>query len=92
MTPDDLERAKRHVRHVWEFFYHLMTYVLVNAILVIVDRLGGTSERAVLGLDWASWLIIAWGFGILGHAIYASTTSIACRGCTGRSRNRAGRP
>jgi hypothetical protein len=71
MTPDDLERAKRHVRHVWEFFYHLMTYVLVNAILVIVDRLGGTSERAVLGLDWASWLIIAWGFGILGHAIYA---------------------
>jgi hypothetical protein len=53
MTPDDLERAKRHVKHVWEFFYHLMTYVLVNAILVIVDRLGGTSERAVLGLDWA---------------------------------------
>ena len=59
-----LERAKEHVKHVRDFYYHLMVYVLVNAMLVIIDlRVGG--------LDWAYWVIIFWGFGIAGHAIYA---------------------
>ena len=24
-----------------------------------------------LGLDFAYWIVLTWGFGILGHAIYA---------------------
>jgi hypothetical protein len=51
MTANDaaLERARRHVKHVRDFFYHLTVYLFVNAIVVIVDRLGGTGERAILG-------------------------------------------
>jgi hypothetical protein len=65
MADDDpaLERAKEHVKHVRDFYYHLMAYVLVCAMLVFIDlRVGG--------LDWAFWVIFGWGFGIAGHAIY----------------------
>ena len=70
MTLEDpaLERAKKHVKDVRDFYYHLMTYVLVNALLVIIDLRGGAGG-GFLGLDFAYWLIIGWGFGILGHAI-----------------------
>ena len=70
MTQEDpaLERAKRHVKYVRDFYYHLMVYVLVNAFMVIIDLRGGAGD-GFLGLDFAYWLIIFWGFGILGHAI-----------------------
>ena len=64
MTQADsaLEQAQQHVKHVRDFFYHLMVYVLVNALLIVIDLRQG-------GLDWAYWVIIGWGFGVLGHAI-----------------------
>jgi len=63
-----LERAKKHVKDVRDFYYHLMTYVLVNAMLVAIDlRVDGAG--GFLGLDWAYWVTIGWGFGIVGHAI-----------------------
>jgi hypothetical protein len=70
MTQEDpaLERARKHVKDVRDFYYHLMTYVLVNALLVIVDLRGGPGGD-FLGLDFAYWLILFWGFGIAGHAI-----------------------
>lgn len=71
MTEEDpaLARAKRHVKSVRDFLYHLMTYVFVNALLVILDRRGGTGEHAVLGLDWAYWVILFWGLGVMGHVV-----------------------
>lgn len=71
MTQEDpaLERARRHVKGVRDFFYHLMAYVLVNALLVIIDLRVDTGQ-GFLGLDFAFWVIFGWGFGILGHAIY----------------------
>ena len=33
-----LVRAQKHVKHVRDFFYHLMVYVLVNVMLVVIDR------------------------------------------------------
>lgn len=63
-----LERARKHVTAVRDFFYHLMTYVLVNAMLVFID-LRSEGADSVLGLDWAYWIIIGWGFGLAGHAI-----------------------
>ena len=71
MTQEDpaLERARRHVKDVRDFYYHLMTYVLVNALLVIIDLRVDTGQ-GFLGLDFAFWPIFGWGFGILGHAIY----------------------
>jgi len=63
----DLEQARRHVTAVRNFWYHLMTFVLVNTILVIIDVFAG--DGRVLGLDWAFWIILFWGFGLAGHAI-----------------------
>lgn len=70
MTERDpaLERAKRRVEEVSAFYYHLMTYVLVGAFLVIVDLQGG-ANNGFLGLDFAHWVIIFWGFGMVGHGI-----------------------
>jgi hypothetical protein len=70
MTQQDaaLERAKKHVKEVRDFYYHLMTFVLVNAMLVFID-LRVDAGQTVLGLDWAYWVIFGWGFGIAGHAI-----------------------
>ena len=65
-----LERAERHVKVVRDFFYHLMVFVLVNALLIIID-VGGGANDGFLGLDFAYWIAVGWSFGILGHAIYA---------------------
>lgn len=72
MTQDDsaVELAREHNKKVRDFFYHLMVYVLVNALLVVIDLRGGETSQTVFGLDWAYWVILFWGFGIIGHGIY----------------------
>jgi hypothetical protein len=69
-TDPGLEEARRHVKHVRDFNYHLMVFLFVGLILVIVDRAGGPND-AFAGLDWAHWVLIAWGMGVAGHAVYA---------------------
>lgn len=73
MQADDgaRERARQHVRNVRDFAYHLMVFVFVTGLLVILDVRGGTQANAVLGLDWAYWVILFWGLGLVGHAVYA---------------------
>ena len=70
MTHEDsaLEAARKHVKQVRDFYYHLMTYVFVNALMVIID-LRVDAGGGFLGLDWAYWMILGWGLGIAGHAI-----------------------
>lgn len=70
MTQEDpaLVRAREHVTEVRDFYYHLMVYVLVNAMLIIIDRSGG-ANNGFMGLDFAHWVILGWGFGVAGHAI-----------------------
>jgi hypothetical protein len=63
-------RARKHAKDVRDFWYHLITFVFVNALLVIVDLRGGAGEGTILGLDWAYWLILFWGFGLVAHAVY----------------------
>jgi len=70
-VPSALAQAQRHVKRVRDFSYHLMTYVLVNLLLIVVDSRAGAGDQAFLGLDWAYWVVIFWGFGIVGHAVYA---------------------
>lgn len=65
-----LERAREHVKNVRDFFFHLMVFVFVCTLLVILDlRVDGGGD--VLGLDWAYWVILFWGLGVVGHAIWA---------------------
>lgn len=70
-TDPVLEAAKQHLKAVRDFMYHLMVFLFVCGLLVIIDVRGGTSDGAVLGLDWAYWVILFWGIGVVGHAIYA---------------------
>jgi len=70
MTQADpaFERAQKHVKNVRDFFYHLMVYVLVCAMMVVIDRLGGANS-GFAGLDFAYWIILGWGFGVAGHGV-----------------------
>lgn len=73
MTDTDpaLLTAKKNLKAIRDFMYHLMVFVFVNGLLVIIDVRAGVSEGAVLGLDWAYWVILFWGIGLIGHAIWA---------------------
>ncbi|HXV72416.1 MAG TPA: 2TM domain-containing protein [Acidimicrobiia bacterium] len=69
---DYVERAARkHLKAIRDFMYHLMVFVFVNGLFVIVDVRAGVGDQAVLGLDWAYWVILFWGMGLAGHGIYA---------------------
>ena len=59
----------RKRKAVADFMYHFMVYVFVGALLVILDVRAGTADNAVLGLDWAYWVLLFWGMGVAGHAI-----------------------
>ncbi len=67
-----LRLAKKQNKQVRDFWYHLMVYVFVCGLLVVVDLRGGQTGQTgqpVLGLDWAFWVILFWGLGVIGHAI-----------------------
>jgi hypothetical protein len=66
-----LEAAKKHLKIMRDFMYHLMVFLFVCGLLVILDVRAGTNDGAVLGMDWAYWVILFWGIGVVGHAIYA---------------------
>lgn len=70
-TDTALESAKKHLKAIRDFMYHLMVFLFVNGLLVILDVRAGVGDQAVLGLDWAYWVILFWGVGLVGHAIYA---------------------
>lgn len=65
------EAATKHLKAIRDFMYHLMVFVFVSGLLVILDVRAGTGGQAVLGLDWAYWVILFWGMGVMGHGIYA---------------------
>jgi hypothetical protein len=56
-TPEGRVRAKL------EFYAHLITYLLVNAILMIIDL--NTSVNTI----WFVWPALGWGVGVLWHAL-----------------------
>ena len=70
-TETALESGKKHLKAIRDFMYHLMVFLFVSGLLVILDVRAGVGDQAVLGLDWAYWVILFWGVGLVGHAIYA---------------------
>lgn len=70
-TEPGIEMAKKHLKVVRDFLYHLMVFVFVNGLLVILDVRAGSGDQAILGLDWAYLVILFWGFGLMAHAVYA---------------------
>ena len=64
MSEDELRRrAERRVGAKLAFRSHLMTYLLVNGGLVILNLV--TS----LGYLWCLWVIFGWGIGLAAHGL-----------------------
>lgn len=64
-------RARARATAQRDFLLHLGIYVLVNALLVVIDVAAGTSGTTFLGLDWAFWPIGGWGLGLAIHGMWA---------------------
>ena len=64
-----MERARKRARELRVFYGHLITYVLVCALLVVIDLVTGTSGDTFIGLDWAYWPIAGWGLGLALHGL-----------------------
>jgi 2TM domain-containing protein len=64
VTPDDDLRseAMRRLKERREFQTHLVTYVLVNAVLVAIWATTGQ------GYFWPGWVLGGWGIGLVLHA------------------------
>ena len=56
------QEAKKRVEEIRGFYMHLVTYLLVNAVLVIINLL--TSPQSL----WFIWPLGGWGIGLILHA------------------------
>jgi len=58
------ERAKKRVEELKGFYAHLIVYVVVNAVLVLINL--WTSP----GFLWFLFPLIGWGIGLFFHAVF----------------------
>ncbi len=56
------QEAKKRVEDIKGFYYHLVSYIVVNGFLVILNLL--TSPEYF----WFIWPILGWGVGLVIHA------------------------
>lgn len=54
--------ARKRVEARIGFFIHLAVYVVVNAILIVIDLTTSPNEL------WFYWPLLGWGIGIAFHA------------------------
>lgn len=59
----DFHEAREHVRALRGFYSHLLTYLVVNVILVAVNLI--TSPNNL----WFYWISLFWGIGLIMHAL-----------------------
>ena len=59
---DERQEARKRVQSRRDFGTHLVTYVVVNAFLVLVWAVTGA------GYFWPIWVIGGWGVGLVLHA------------------------
>ena len=53
-------RAQRRVQERSGLLWHLATFIIINGFLWAVDAMQG-------GIDWAYWVTLSWGIGLLFH-------------------------
>ena len=44
------------------FYIHLTVFIVVNAVLFIIDAMSGTGW-------WVPWPILGWGIGVIAHGL-----------------------
>ncbi|AXI08556.1 histidine kinase [Oceanobacillus sp. 143] len=55
-------RAKKRVQNLKEFYQHLLSYVLVNTMLFIINMVTDPSYW------WFIFPLMGWGIGLIAHA------------------------
>ena len=60
------EAALRRLKKKRDFSTHLVSYVIINAVLVLIWYLSGR------GYFWPMWVMIGWGIGLAfnGYDVY----------------------
>lgn len=53
-------RARRRIQERSGLLWHLATFIIVNGFLWAVDATQG-------GIEWAYWVTLSWGIGLLFH-------------------------
>ena len=61
---NEYQKAKKRVEEIRGFYAHLVSYVLVNSLLFLVNI---TTSPSVL---WFYWPFLGWGIGIVVHAVW----------------------
>ncbi len=67
MEDDKLKRAQQRVRQLKGFYSNLISYIVVNLILIVINLI--TSPDAL----WFYWVSIFWGIAILFEAVHVFT-------------------
>ncbi|WP_273567327.1 2TM domain-containing protein [Maribacter halichondriae] len=74
-----LEKARKKVENIKNFYRHLTVYLIINIILVflIYRGLGFFGEEAIQDSGFNDWFVlnvfgtpILWGIGLVVHALY----------------------
>ncbi len=62
MSDDEIRKlAQRRVAAKRGFFSHLITYIIINAMLVVIWAINGG------GYMWFLWVVGGWGVAIIFH-------------------------
>ena len=62
-TEDKYRKAKKRVKEIRGFYTHLGVYVLINAMLLLINI---TTSPAIL---WFYWPLLGWGIAVALHAL-----------------------
>jgi protein-S-isoprenylcysteine O-methyltransferase Ste14 len=63
MNDEKYERAKRRAKKIKSFYSHLITYLVVNLVLLIINLVTSPDKL------WFYWVAIFWGIGLLFDAV-----------------------
>ncbi|MFC1533306.1 2TM domain-containing protein [Thermodesulfobacteriota bacterium] len=62
MNDEKYEKAKKRVKELKDFYRNLITYAVINVLLIIINLVTNPNEL------WFYWVTIFWGIAILLHA------------------------
>lgn len=57
------QAAHEHVHALKGFYQHLMTYLVVNVVLIIINLVTDPHNL------WFYWVLIFWGIGVASQAV-----------------------
>lgn len=59
---EKLKRAKNKVQELRGFYSHLLSYLVVNIVLIIINLVTNPNHL------WFYWVSVFWGIGLIFHA------------------------